>query len=117
MFLNIVLEAPVYVIFGKTQTEVKEEEKFTFSFAAVLSIPALILISVLNSLLNRQYRLLISSPLHIIFMYTVLPLGIVFSNQKMKRSMVRKVSQLFEKHPLPSPSFFGSNKVYPKDLK
>jgi hypothetical protein len=116
MFTNVVLEVPVYVIFGQAQTETKEE-KFTFSFRTLLFIPVLILIGFLTSLLSRQYRLLISAPLQIIFLYTVLPIGIVYSNQKMKRSIVRKVSQLFEKHTLPSPSFFRSNKVYPKNLK
>jgi hypothetical protein len=116
MFTNVVLEVPVYVIFGQAQTEAKEE-KFTFSFRTLLFIPVLILVGFLTSLLSRQYRLLISAPLQIIFLYTVLPIGIVYSNQKMKRSIVRKVSQLFEKHTLPSPSFFRSNKVYPKNLK
>ena len=92
----------VFVIFGgKTDTTIKQEEKFSFPLGSVIGFPVLVLLTFLTSFASRHLRLLLFSPIQMSLITFVVPCLIVRNNSKIKQrafNLVTDIKDILETH-------------------
>jgi hypothetical protein len=88
---------PAFIIFGtKTEADIKEEEKFSFSIGSVVGFPAVILLTFLTTFGSRKIRLLFFFPIQVSLISWALPCFIILNNSKIKRRASNQTSAIFE---------------------